>query len=98
MAIPHTAEYTDNGGKKNSGVISVINKAMIDKMLSLPDDKMLMMLRIVMSGAGADLPAGKLDASAAAKIRAVLGEVTEADIERVTYLAGRYRNGGRNGK
>ena len=76
----------------------MINKAMIDKMLEMPDDKLITMLRIVLSGTGVDIPAKKVDAKTVSKIRAVLSEVTDDDIERVMYLADRYKNGGQNGK
>ena len=64
----------------------------------MPDDKLITMLRIVLSGTGVDIPAKKVDAKTVSKIRAVLSEVTDDDIERVMYLADRYKNGGRNGK
>ena len=76
----------------------MINKAMIDKMLEMPDDKLITMLRIVLSGTGVDIPAKKVDGKTVSKIRAVLSEVTDDDIERVMYLADRYKNGGQNGK
>ncbi|MGN1345560.1 MAG: hypothetical protein ACI4V1_02140 [Eubacteriales bacterium] len=75
----------------------MINKSMIDKMLEMPDDKLLLMLKVVMSGAGLEMSGknmSKVDEKTLRKIRAVLAEVTDADIERVTYLAELYKNGG----
>ena len=76
----------------------MINKSIIDKMLDLPDDKMVMMLKIILSNSGMDLPDKQIDSKTVAKIRAVLSEVTDEDIGRVSYLAERFRNGGHNGK
>lgn len=72
----------------------MINKAMIDKMLEMPDDRLLAMLRIVMSSSGIDLGGKTPDAKTIRKIRALLREITDDDIERVTYLADRYKHGG----
>ena len=76
----------------------MINKAMIDKMLALPDDKMLLMLKIALSGAGVDIPSNKIEANTVSKIRSLLAEMTDDDLGRLTYLAERFRSGGRNGK
>ncbi len=71
----------------------MINKKAIDKMLEQPDDKLIMMLKIVMSGAGIDFPGKKIDEKTVRKIRALLSEITDDDIERVTYLSGVYKSG-----
>ena len=75
----------------------MINKSMIDKMLEMPDDRFLAMLKIVLAGAGIDLGKKSPDAKTVKKLRALLSRLTDADIERVTYLAECYKNGGANG-
>ncbi len=76
----------------------MFNRSMIDKMLEMPDDKMLVMLKIILSSTGIDVPSKKLDERTVRKIRALLSEVTDDDIGRVMYLADIYKNGGQNGK
>ncbi len=71
----------------------MINKKAIDKMLEQPDDKLIMMLKIVMSGTGLEFPGKKIDEKTVRKIRALLSEITDDDIERVTYLSGVYKSG-----
>ena len=74
----------------------MLNKAMIDKMLAMPDDKLLVMLKIVLSGSGVEL-SGKgtdgIDKKTLRKLRGVLTEITDDDIGRVTRLAEVYRHG-----
>jgi len=72
----------------------MMDSGAIQKMLDLPDDKLMMMLQLVLSGAGIKLPSGKIDASSVRKIRALLGEITDDDIARLTYLMECYRKGG----
>lgn len=76
------------------GRIAMINKAMIDKMLEMPDDRLLSMLQIVLKSAGIDLGRKAPDAGTVRKIRALLHEITDEDIDRVTCLMERYTNGG----
>lgn len=76
----------------------MLNKSMIDKMLEMPDDKMLMMLKILLSSTGIEIPSKKLDERTLHKIRALLEEVTDNDIGRIMYLSNVYKNGGENGK
>lgn len=76
----------------------VFNKKTIEKMLEMPDDRLLAMLKIVLGSAGIDLGKKSPDAKTVKKIRALLSEITDEDIARVTYLAERYRNGGRDGQ
>ncbi len=74
----------------------MLNKALIDKMLLMPDDKLLVMLKILLSGAGIELP-GKdtceIDRKTLRKLRRVLSEITDDDIGRVTCLAEVYKHG-----
>lgn len=72
----------------------MINKSTINKMLEMPDDKLVSMLRIVMSASGMDLGNKKLDSGTVRKLRSVLEEVTDDDIARATYLIERYKRGG----
>ena len=80
----------------------MINKSLIDKMLAMPDDKLLAMMRIILSGSGIALSGDKdkkgkgldrVDEKTLRKLRSVLAEVTDEDIERITYLAEVYQNG-----
>ena len=72
----------------------MINKKNIDKMLALPDDRLIAMLRLVLSGVGVNLGGREIDPKTVRKIRAVLTEVTDSDIERVMRLADVYKRGG----
>ncbi|MBO4931044.1 MAG: hypothetical protein J6N32_13200 [Clostridia bacterium] len=78
----------------------MINKSLIDKMLAMPDDKLLAMMKIILSGSGITLSGDKdkkgktVDEKTLRKLRSVLAEITDGDIERVTYLAEVYQNGG----
>ncbi len=74
----------------------MLNKALIDKMLEMPDDKLLVMLRIVMSGSGFETSGkgmNKIDDITLRKLRRVLAEITDEDIARVTCLTEVYKNG-----
>lgn len=74
----------------------MITKALIDKMLEMPDDKLLVMLKIVLSGSGIETSGkgmSKIDEKTLRKLRRVLAEITDSDIERVTYLTEVYKNG-----
>ena len=74
----------------------MINKSLIDKMLEMPDEKLLVMLRILLSGSGID-GSGKMlsrvDEKTLRKLRCVLMEITEGDLERITYLTEVYKHG-----
>jgi len=69
---------------------------MIDRMLEMPDDRLLVMLKLVMSGSGIETT-GKsmnpMDEKTVRKLRRVLAEITDGDIERITYLTEVYKNG-----
>ena len=71
----------------------MINKSAINKMLEMPDDKLVSMLKIVMATSGMDLGNKKLDSETVRKLRAVLYEVTDDDIERAMYLINKYKRG-----
>lgn len=71
----------------------MINKSNIEKMLEMPDDKLLMMLKLVMGSAGIDMGSKKIDEKTVKKIRALLSEITDEDIDRITYLSGVYKSG-----
>ena len=71
----------------------MINKCMIDKLLEMPDDKMLMMLKVVMSSAGIDMSGKKFDEKSIRKLRALLSEITDSDIDRISSLVDIYKNG-----
>ena len=68
----------------------MLNKNAIEKMLEMPDDKFIMMLNLVLGSAGIDMGGKKIDGKTVKKIRALLKEVTDDDIARLTYLVGVY--------
>lgn len=68
----------------------MLNKNAIEKMLEMPDDKFIMMLNLVLGSAGIDMGNKKIDGKTVKKIRALLKEVTDDDIARLTYLVGVY--------
>lgn len=68
----------------------MLNKNAIEKMLEMPDDKFIMMLNLVLGSAGFDMGRKKIDGKTVKKIRALLKEVTDDDIARLTYLVGVY--------
>lgn len=72
----------------------MINKAMIDKMLEMPDDKLVTMLKMVLASTGVDISSKPIDKKTVGKIRALLTEITDEDLSRVFYLADRFKNGG----
>jgi hypothetical protein len=72
----------------------MINKKNIDKMLEMPDDRLISMLKLVLAGVGVNLGGREIDPKTVRKIRAVLTEVTDSDIERVMRLADIYKRGG----
>lgn len=72
----------------------MINKAVIDKMLSLDDDKLVLMLKMALSGAGIDISSKPIDKKTIPKLRALLSEITDDDLGRVFYLADKFKNGG----
>jgi hypothetical protein len=72
----------------------MLNKAMINNMLEMPDEKLTTMLKIVLSASGIDLGGKKLDEKTVKRLRALLSEVTDGDIQRATYLIDKYKRGG----
>lgn len=72
----------------------MLNKNAIDKLLALPDDRFASMLKILLSASGVTMEGKPMDAVTIRKIRAVLEEVTDGDLERITQLIARYQNGG----
>ena len=68
----------------------MLNKNAIEKMLEMPDDMFIMMLNLVLGCAGIDMGSKKIDGKTVKKIRALLKEVTDDDIARLTYLVGVY--------
>ena len=72
----------------------MINRKSIDKLLEMPDDRLMTMLKLLMGSTGVDVSGKKFDESTIRKIRAVLEEVTDEDLERIDVLMKRYREGG----
>ncbi len=72
----------------------MINKNNIEKMLEMPDERLWAMLKLVLTSAGVNVSGKQLDPKSIKKVRAILKEVTDDDIDRVMYLADIYKNGG----
>ncbi len=72
----------------------MINKKMIDKMLDLSDEKLLSMAKFLTASMGMESAGKQLNEKNIKKVRAVLSELTDQDLERVAYLTERYKNGG----
>lgn len=76
--------------------MAVITKALIDKMLEMPDDRLLTMLKIVLSGSGIETSGNsmrKIDEKTMRRVRRVLTEITDDDIGRITRLTEVYKHG-----
>ena len=71
----------------------MLTKKTIDRMLEMPDDRLAAMLKLTLSAAGADTSRLNLDPASVRKLRALLREVTDADLERVSVLMDLYRRG-----
>ena len=71
----------------------MLTKKTIDRMLEMPDDRLAAMLKLTLAAAGADTSQLRLDQKTVRKLRAVLGEVTDADLDRASALMERYRRG-----
>jgi len=74
----------------------MINKKSIDKLLEMPDERLLAMLKLLLGGTGIDISGKKFDHETIRRIRAVLQEITDEDLERIDTLMQRYRDGGKN--
>lgn len=72
----------------------MINKKSIDKLLEMPDDRFLAMMKLLLGSTGVDISDRKFDETNVRKIRAVLKEVTDEDLIRIDALIQRYREGG----
>ncbi|MBQ7923359.1 MAG: hypothetical protein IJ325_12435 [Clostridia bacterium] len=69
-----------------------IDRKIIDNMLALPDEKLWQMLKLLMTANGANPPDKNMDPVSMRKLRAVLTDVTDADIERVMTLMDIYKS------
>lgn len=72
----------------------MLNKTAIQKLLQMPDERMMAMLRILLAGAGINTGDRAIDEKTVRRIRALLTEVTDEDLARFSRLAECYRNGG----
>lgn len=73
----------------------MITKSSIDKLLEMPDDRLWSMLKVLLSGVGINMHDKKYDTKNMRKIRSLLSEITDSDIERISYLSDVYKQGGR---
>lgn len=67
-----------------------IDKKMLESIAALPDEKLLVVLKTLLSGMS---PSKDADARTLAGIRYVIGELTDADIERACELIALYKKG-----
>ena len=72
----------------------MLNKKSIEKLLEMPDDRLQSMIRILLAGTGIDVKNKKFDETTVRRIRSVLNEITDDDLERIEILMQRYRDGG----
>lgn len=100
----HKANSLDNGvmdacaGVYWEGTIRIqrrgfmkLDKKMIDQMLSLPDDKLWQMFQLLSMGSGLKMGDKAPDPAGMRKLRAVLEDITDADIARVLGLIDLYK-------
>ena len=69
----------------------MLTKKNIEKMLEMPDDRLAAVLKLTLTAAGADASRLNPDPKSIRKLRALLREVTDADLERVSVLMDLYR-------
>lgn len=65
----------------------MLDKKMLSQLLTLPDEQLLQMLQLL-SGGTFPMP----DGTKMRRLRAVLDQITDADIERIGTLAAVYQN------
>jgi hypothetical protein len=70
-----------------------IDKKTLDMLQSLDDDKLWKMFKLISSGAGIDLPAEKRPEDMS-KLRAVISNLTQGDIDRASEILDIYKKGG----
>ena len=74
------------------------DKKALDSLLSLPDEQLVSMMRVISKG---EFPSKKTDARTIAGLRHMLSQVTDGDISRASELIELYKTGkkagGRNG-
>ncbi|MCQ2455932.1 MAG: hypothetical protein MJ096_01100 [Clostridia bacterium] len=73
------------------------DKKTLDMLLTLPDDMLCRMLKMLTSGNGPKLGTGEPDRETVAGLRAVLSQVTERDLERAEELLKVYKKAGKEG-
>ena len=73
----------------------MLRKSNIEALIKLPDERMLSMIRMMLSGFGVDIRSKILEKKNAERIRALLSEITDEDIVRIEMLADAYKRGGR---
>ena len=68
-----------------------LDKKMIDQMLALPDDNLGQMLQLISMGTGMKMGDKAPDPAGMRKLRAVMEDITDADIGRVMELMDLYK-------
>lgn len=68
-----------------------LDKKMIDQMLALPDDKLWQMFQLISMGTGMKMGDKAPDPAGMRKLRAVMEDITDADIGRVMELLDLYK-------
>lgn len=67
----------------------MLDKKMIDQLLMLPDDQLLQMVQLLGGGKLVDRSMG---AETMRRVRAVLTEITDGDLDRIGTLMAVYQN------
>lgn len=68
-----------------------IDKKTINSILGLPDDKLLQMINLLAGSMGMSSVSDKIKPETVVKIRAVLNQVTDADLDRAGELINIYK-------
>ena len=68
----------------------MIDKKTLEALLSLPDDKLMQMLKMAVGG---DIPVKDVSPSTVTGLRNMLGKLTDEDISRAMELIALYKNG-----
>ena len=70
----------------------MLDKKMIDQLLTLPDDQLLQMVQLLGGGKLGGKSMGMPNAETMRRVRAVLAEITEGDLDRLAALLAVYQN------
>ncbi len=72
--------------------VMTLDKKTLDKLLSLDDDRLISIIRVIAAESGVDLGNFNISPSDLAGIRAALSVATDSDIQRAGELLKNYKN------